>query len=134
YVAPEVGRAEYRGDFVDIWSCGVLLFVMLVGNTPWDEPTNNSYEFCEYVEHNGKLDTDLWANVPTAARSLLRGMMKINPEERFTIEDIRRHPWFTRPNPYLAADGLCTNSLSLATTLLEKLHVSFGVEPLSSQM
>lgn len=52
--------------------------------------------------------------------------MKINPEERFTIDDIRRHPWFSRPNPYLAETGLCANPLILATSLLENLHVSFG--------
>lgn len=57
--------------------------------------------------------------------------MKINPEERFSIDDIRRHPWFLRPNPYLSETGLCSNPLYLATSLLENLHVSFGNGPLS---
>ncbi|RPA85452.1 serine/threonine-protein kinase Chk1 [Ascobolus immersus RN42] len=128
YVAPEVTGRHYRSDISDIWSCGVVLFVLLAGNTPWDEPTRESYEFSVYLENDGRVNTDLWANLPMQALSLLRGMMKISPNDRFSLDDIRRHPWFTRPNPYLSSTGQLTSTLSLnlATRLMENLHVSFG--------
>ena len=65
YIAPEIisGRRSRRLDVLDtgyaanvsdIWSCGVVLFVLLVGNTPWDEPTRCSDEFREYVDTGGR--------------------------------------------------------------------------------
>ncbi|KAI9730703.1 MAG: Chk1 protein kinase [Cirrosporium novae-zelandiae] len=141
YIAPEViaGSADkqrrkagtgYAADLVDIWSCGVILFVLLVGNTPWDEPTNQSYEFTEYIRSNGRPKGDeLWEKLPADALSLLRGMMKVDVDARFSLEDVRRHPWFTRKNRYLSDDGRLTDPISLATTMFESLRVSLDKEP-----
>ncbi|KAI9837119.1 MAG: hypothetical protein M1819_000770 [Sarea resinae] len=136
YIAPEVvtcgsisrreGRGGYAGDMADIWSCGVVLFVLLVGNTPWDQPTQSSAEFDEYVRTNGRTSDEMWQRLPNATLSLLRGMMKIDPETRFTLEDVRRHPWFTRPNAYLDRDGRVSNRISLATKMLESLRIDFN--------
>ncbi|KLJ11286.1 serine/threonine-protein kinase Chk1 [Blastomyces silverae] len=140
YIAPEVvkcssrGKSKgdgYRADVVDIWSCGVVLFVLLVGNTPWDSPTDESYEFVEYVKTNSKPTDELWERLPAAALSLLRGMMKIDTANRFTMDDIRRHPWFTRENPYMSADNRLSNPINLATTMFESLHIDFNRDPLS---
>lgn len=139
YMAPEVVPKEgftgtktepYEANVADIWSCGIVLFVLLVGNTPWDEPTRNSYEFNEYIEH-GPVD-ELWAKVPAVALSLLRGMLKSAPEERFTLEDVRRHPWFTRRNPHLASNGRAANPVGLATQMLESLRIDFNADPMAS--
>ncbi|ODH47975.1 CAMK/CAMKL/CHK1 protein kinase [Paracoccidioides brasiliensis] len=140
YIAPEVikcssrGKSKgggYRADLVDIWSCGVVLFVLLVGNTPWDSPTDESYEFVEYVQTNSKPSDVLWERLPTAVLSLLRGMMKIDSTSRFSMEDVRRHPWFTRQNPYLSPDSKLANPLNLATTMFESLHIDLNRDPLS---
>lgn len=55
---------DYRGDLLDIWSCGVVLFVLLAGNTPWDEPSNLSYEFIQYKKHKGRVQDELWSHLP----------------------------------------------------------------------
>lgn len=142
YMAPEVvpkegfgssntntKTAPYEGDAVDVWSCGIVLFVLLVGNTPWDEPTVASYEFDDYVR-NGPQPTDgLWAAVPTQALSLLKGMLKVNPRERFNLEDVRRHPWFTQRNIHLSSDGRAANPVVLATQMLESLRIDFSQDP-----
>jgi serine/threonine-protein kinase Chk1 len=52
-------------------------------------------------------------------------MMRLDQETRFTLSDIRRHPWFTRPNPYMDANGLCADSLNLAAKLMENLRIDF---------
>ena len=141
YVAPEVltGKRSkggstlesgYAPDSADIWSCGIVLFVLFVGNTPWDEPTRRSPEFSEYVEHEGRWTSDeLWQGVPSDALSLLRGLLKLDARSRFTLDEVRKHPWFTRPNPLLSPTGTATNPLGLATKLLEALRVDFDTDP-----
>ena len=143
YTAPEVVNCDsglakkldqgYQGDYVDIWSCGVVLFVLLVGNTPWDEPLDRSYEFDQYVKTNGRPDDELWHNLPAETLSLLRGMMRVNPKERFSLAEIRRHPWFTRDNKYLSSDGKIENPIALATQMFESMKIDFTQDPMVSQ-
>ncbi len=145
YVAPEIldcGRGTqgqsrgpgYAADQADIWSCGVVLFVLLVGNTPWEEPTLNSEDFEDYARNKGRSMNDLWQQVPHNTLSLLRGMMKIDPQTRFTLNDVRTHPWFTRNNPFLSASGTIASPLSVATKMLESLRIDFSQEPPLSQL
>lgn len=143
YIAPEViscsnknhttgSVSGYRPDLVDIWSCGIVLFVLLAGNTPWDSPTENSYEFHEYVATNARTTDELWQTLPPATLSLLRGMLNINPANRFSFEDVRRHPWYTRQNKHLLPDGKLSDPINLATSMFESLHIDFSHDPLLS--
>ncbi|GES61123.1 serine/threonine protein kinase [Aspergillus terreus] len=143
YIAPEVISCSsknqvkgsgYRPDLVDIWSCGIVLFVLLAGNTPWDSPTENSYEFHEYVATNARTTDELWQKLPVATLSLLRGMLNIDPNNRFSLEDVRRHPWYTRQNRFLSPDGRLRDSINLATTMFESLHIDFSQDPLSRRI
>lgn len=140
YVAPEVlvcsnkdkkaqGLSKYCAELVDIWSSGVILFVLLVGNTPWDEPTMGSWEFQEYVRTNGRSTDALWGRIPADALSLLRGMMSIDAKKRFSFARIRQHPWYTRRNPLLTPDGKILDEVSLATKLLEGLRIDLTMAP-----
>ena len=143
YTAPEVVSCDarlaknfdhgYYGDFVDIWSCGVVLFVLLVGNTPWDEPLDRSYEFDQYVKTNGRPDDELWHNLPNDTLSLLRGIMRVNPSERLSLAKIRQHPWYTRPNKYLSSQGRLQNPVALATDMFESMKIDFSQDPTPSQ-
>lgn len=136
YIAPEViscssrgennKRPGYRPDVVDIWSCGIVLFVLLAGNTPWDSPTDTSAEFDEYVRTNARTSDELWQELPTATLSLLRGMLNVDPASRFSLEDVRRHPWYTRRNKYLASDGKLRDPINLATSMFESLHIDLS--------
>ncbi|KAI9706300.1 MAG: Chk1 protein kinase [Bogoriella megaspora] len=145
YIAPEIlhvaakktrdgAKVGYEANLTDVWSCGIVLFVLLVGNTPWDEPTRQSYEFNEYVETQGRPEGDeLWDRIPAEPLSLLHGILKINPQDRWDLEKIRKHPWFTRHNPYLTSQGKTSDQLGLATKMLESLHIDFNANPMASQ-
>lgn len=145
YIAPEVITCSSRGtqktvkgpgyfaNLADIWSCGVVLFVLLVGNTPWDEPTSASWEFEEYLGKQGRSTDDLWQRLPASVLSLLRGMMNVDPKRRFNFNLIKSHPWYTRKNPLLTPDGKMTDPLSLATQMLEGLRIDFSQQPSASQ-
>ena len=143
YTAPEVLSCDskhmkkveqgYSGDLVDIWSCGVVLFVLLAGNTPWDEPLDRSYEFHEYLKTNGRPDDELWHKLPPDTLSLLRGMMRVDAKDRFSLAEIRRHPWFTRQNQYLGSDGKLENPIGVATQMFESMKIDFSQDPMASQ-
>jgi serine/threonine-protein kinase Chk1 len=145
YIAPEVITCSkstqvrgtkalgYAANMVDIWSCGVVLFVLLVGNTPWDEPTTSSWEYDEYTRSNGRSTDDLWQKLPSSVLSLLRGMMNIDTKKRFNFEYIKRHPWYTRKNPLLTPEGKMTDPIGLATQMLENLKIDFSQKPSASQ-
>ncbi|ROT42298.1 serine/threonine-protein kinase chk1 [Sodiomyces alkalinus F11] len=147
YIAPEIlacGRvdkkssgttARYAPELSDIWSCGVILFVLLVGNTPWDEPSSTSWEYQEYLRTNGRSTDALWGRIPPQALSLLRGMMSVDTSKRFSFTQIRQHPWYTRHNSLTTTDGSgkIRDPLSLATKMLENLRIDFSQQPTPSQ-
>lgn len=150
YIAPEVIASKrppsrglvkikpegYDADLVDIWSCGVVLFVLLVGNTPWDEPTRASWEFQQYEEGNAGTEDDLWSRLPYDVSSLLRGMICIDKDKRLSMAGIRRHPWFTRQNPLLPTKENEKMSqevrLQIATQMLELMHIPEKPSDISS--
>lgn len=140
YIAPEVLRcasgdksSKYRADLVDIWSCGAILFVLLVGNTPWEEPSDSKWEWREYIRTHGRSTDELWERIPPEALSLLRGMMNIDMDKRFSFTQIRQHPWYTRHNTLLTADGKVLDPIQLATQMLANLRIDLTQEPIASQ-
>ncbi|KIM98008.1 hypothetical protein OIDMADRAFT_182363 [Oidiodendron maius Zn] len=145
YIAPEVITCSknpqnknskapgYAANLVDIWSCGVVLFVLLVGNTPWDEPTSSSWEFQEFSRTAGRSTDDLWQKLPASVLSLLRGMLNVETHNRYNFERIKLHPWYTRKNPLLTQDGKMADPLGMAAQMLENLHIDFSQQPAASQ-
>ncbi|KAJ3516678.1 hypothetical protein NMY22_g14148 [Coprinellus aureogranulatus] len=119
YVAPELAReGVYEAEPVDVWGCGVILFTMLVGNTPWDEPTMHSSEFVSYV--NGTIFTHHpWCRLSSTALDLLRGMMTPNPKHRLTLSEVQGHEWCLRPSQLNRA-----SPLELADRLTQELRES----------
>jgi len=140
YMAPEIVQSAgkepgYEPNVADIWSCAVVLFVLLVGNTPWDEPTSRSFEFKDFVSLGGRgnLEEDeLWARIPPGVLSLIHGMLKLDTKKRLSLNDIRIHPWFTQQNHHLNNSGQAADPIKLATQMMENLRVDFNV-PTPSQ-
>ncbi|KAF9434788.1 Chk1 protein kinase [Entomortierella beljakovae] len=76
YVAPEVLEEEYSGDAVDVWSCGIILYVMMVGDTAWELPSSESEDFRLFEASNGNpksnpLMKDGLVNDPVQLASML---------------------------------------------------------------
>ncbi|KAL1139614.1 hypothetical protein AAG570_006596, partial [Ranatra chinensis] len=91
YACPEVIRGEkYDGRRADVWSCGVILYALLVGALPFDD--DNLRQLLEKVKR-GIFHIPHF--VPPDCQNLLRGMIEVNPEKRLTLADINRHPWVT---------------------------------------
>ncbi len=122
----KAGSSGYRPDRVDVWSCGIVLFVLLVGNTPWEVPTTECDEYREYLRTGGRSAGELWQYVPADAASLVRGMLRVDPDTRWMWEEVKYHPWVTRSNPYISHDGKMKSGVLLATRMLENLKIDFN--------
>ncbi|KAF9946132.1 Chk1 protein kinase [Modicella reniformis] len=119
YVAPEVLEEDYSGDAVDVWSSGIILFVMMIGN---------SDEFRLYHESNGNPQHDPWDRLQGPVRSLILGMLRINASKRYTIKHILRDEWYRRPN-ILMTDGHVNNPALLALKLMENVNDTTTCSP-----
>ncbi|CAF2741843.1 unnamed protein product [Rotaria sp. Silwood2] len=92
YACPEVIKGEkYDGRKADVWSCGVILYALLVGALPFDD--DNLRQLLEKVK---KGIFHIPHFVPADCQQLLRGMVEVDPSKRLTLEDVSRHPWVTQ--------------------------------------
>ncbi|XP_052426072.1 serine/threonine-protein kinase BRSK2-like isoform X2 [Carassius gibelio] len=90
YACPEVIRGEkYDGRRADVWSCGVILFALLVGALPFDH--DNLRQLLEKVK-SGVFHMPHF--IPPDCQALLRAMIEVNPEKRVTLEAIQKHAWY----------------------------------------
>ncbi|ETN70175.1 hypothetical protein NECAME_04996 [Necator americanus] len=89
YACPEVIRGEkYDGRKADVWSCGVILYALLVGALPFDD--DNLRNLLEKVK-KGVFHIPHF--VPSDVQSLLRAMIEVDPAKRYSLADVFRHPW-----------------------------------------
>ncbi|XP_077913717.1 serine/threonine-protein kinase BRSK2 isoform X3 [Halichoerus grypus] len=90
YACPEVIRGEkYDGRKADVWSCGVILFALLVGALPFDD--DNLRQLLEKVKR-GVFHMPHF--IPPDCQSLLRGMIEVDAARRLTLEHIQKHIWY----------------------------------------
>jgi len=92
YMAPEVWSGKY-GTRVDVWSVGVILYMMLVGSLPFDAELQNLAIAQELLDR--ALNDDSLLKRPPEVIHLLEGCLALNPRERFSAIGARRHPWFS---------------------------------------
>lgn len=83
-----IAGRPYNGLEVDIWSSGIILYAMLCGYLPFEDPDSDKlykkivkcqYTFPSYISADGK--------------DLISKILNTNPRDRYKLQDIRKHPW-----------------------------------------
>ncbi|XP_058484980.1 serine/threonine-protein kinase BRSK2-like isoform X10 [Solea solea] len=127
YACPEVIRGEkYDGRKADAWSCGVILFALLVGALPFDD--DNLRNLLEKV----KLGVFHMPHfIPPDCQNLLRGMIEVDASKRLTLEQIQKHTWYLagknepepeQPVPRKVAIRMLASVEEIDPDVLESMH------------
>ena len=92
YIAPEVIKNNYD-ESCDLWSIGVIMYIMLIGNPPFFGDDDDSILLNVAI---GKFDTtsEDFQNLSNNAKDLIKQLLKFNPSERITARNALKHPWF----------------------------------------
>jgi len=101
YIAPEVlSRKQYAGEIADVWSCGVTLYVMLVGAYPFED-AKDPRNFRKTIQKIMSVDYAFPKNLPLSREcfDLVGRIFVANPSKRISLGEIKRHPWFMKNLP-----------------------------------
>jgi 5'-AMP-activated protein kinase, catalytic alpha subunit len=121
YAAPEmIASKKYQGVMVDIWSSGIILYAMICGYLPFEDPDNTVLY---------KKITDGKFTIPNyisdSAKDLLKKILTTDPSKRYNINMIKSHAWYNLINPsYNTNEGLLINLhvIPIDETLVSKME------------
>eukprot|EP00475_Leptophrys_vorax_P013430 TRINITY_DN19838_c0_g1_i3.p2 TRINITY_DN19838_c0_g1~~TRINITY_DN19838_c0_g1_i3.p2 ORF type:complete len:360 (+),score=107.61 TRINITY_DN19838_c0_g1_i3:79-1080(+) len=92
YVAPEILKNEKYGPEVDLWSIGVILYILLCGFPPfYDETAAGLYEQIKKGDYD--FPSPYWDTISDEAKNLVTRLLTVNPKERCTYTELLEHPW-----------------------------------------
>lgn len=111
YVAPEILSGKPYGLQADIWSLGVIFYILLCGYPPFqDDDQRALFEKIKGAKYD--FDDEVWAHVSSDAKDLVSRILVADPGRRFKADDILRHPWIT-------ADASAISDVALAGTVAQ---------------
>lgn len=95
YVAPEVLKNIPHDHRVDLWSVGIVIFVLLVGYPPFMEENQNVL-FQKIRNGEWSFLPEDWKHISDDAKDLIKGLLVVDPKERMNVDEALRHPWITQ--------------------------------------
>ncbi|EEB06637.1 CAMK/CAMKL/CHK1 protein kinase Chk1 [Schizosaccharomyces japonicus yFS275] len=132
YAAPEI-LGQYDGAKVDVWSCGIILFALLLGTTPWDAAYDNSEEYVFFRDCNERPSYHPWNQLSPGAYSLIMGMLRHNPQKRYSVQRVLQHPWLHTNISFRSSSGACSDPIALASRLMLKLRIDLNVSAIPTE-
>lgn len=94
YVAPEVLRRKPYGKAVDVWSIGVIAYILLCGYPPFYHE-NDSELFKQIMKGEYEFDSPYWDNISDSAKGFIRHLMDLDPRKRYSCRDAIQHAWIS---------------------------------------
>ncbi|XP_026874225.1 calcium/calmodulin-dependent serine protein kinase b isoform X4 [Electrophorus electricus] len=98
FMAPEVVKREPYGKPVDVWGCGVILFILLSGCLPFYGTKERLFE--GIIKGRYKMTPRQWSHISESAKDLVRRMLMLDPAERITVYEALNHPWLKERDRY----------------------------------
>ncbi|XP_042619899.1 peripheral plasma membrane protein CASK isoform X2 [Cyprinus carpio] len=98
FMAPEVVKRDPYGKPVDVWGCGVILFILLSGCLPFYGTKERLFE--AIIKGKYKMNPRLWGQISESAKDLVRRMLMLDPAERITVYEALNHPWLKERDRY----------------------------------
>ncbi|XP_076231515.1 calcium/calmodulin-dependent protein kinase I isoform X3 [Calliopsis andreniformis] len=116
YVAPEVLAQKPYGKAVDVWSIGVISYILLCGYPPfYDE--NDANLFAQILKGEFEFDSPYWDDISDSAKDFIHKLMCVNVEERYTCKQALAHPWIS---------GNAASNKNIHGTVSEQLRKNFA--------
>ncbi|XP_011640496.1 calcium/calmodulin-dependent protein kinase type 1 isoform X1 [Pogonomyrmex barbatus] len=116
YVAPEVLAQKPYGKAVDVWSIGVISYILLCGYPPfYDE--NDANLFAQILRGEFEFDSPYWDDISASAKDFIGKLMCVNVEERYTCKQALAHPWIS---------GNAASNKNIHGTVSEQLKKNFA--------
>ena len=126
YAAPEMIKGiEYRGINTDIWSSGIILYLMLCKSFPFNDK-NNSKLYQKILAGKFSLPN----NLSNEAKDIITNLLKVNPQERIKLNEIKNHPWFNlinKNNNYFKGIDINKTILPIDEEIIKEMK-KFGIE------
>jgi len=92
YVAPEVLRQKGYGKEIDMWSVGVITYILLCGYPPfYDEDQASLFE--TIIRGKFEFHAEYWGGISESAKDLIRKLLTVDPKKRLTAKEALQHPW-----------------------------------------
>uniref|UniRef100_A0A3B3C0Y8 Serine/threonine-protein kinase DCLK2 n=1 Tax=Oryzias melastigma TaxID=30732 RepID=A0A3B3C0Y8_ORYME len=120
YVAPEIISETGYGLKVDIWAAGVITYILLCGFPPFRGSEDQEALFDQILMGQLEFPFPYWDNVSETAKELIRSMLEVEVDQRYTALQVLEHPWVTN-------EGLCENEHQLSVAGKIKKH--FNTNP-----
>ncbi|XP_062412385.1 calcium/calmodulin-dependent protein kinase type IV [Sardina pilchardus] len=93
YCAPEILRGNAYGPEVDMWSVGVILYILLCGFEPFFDPRGDQYMYSRILNCDYEFVSPWWDEVSLNAKDLVGKLIVQDPHKRLTVEQALQHPW-----------------------------------------
>jgi p90 ribosomal S6 kinase len=140
FVAPEVLKKQGYDAAADLWSLGVLLYSMLVGQTPFPHgSSDNPQKILSHIGEGKFAKTGNWKSLSSAARDLIERMLHVDPHKRLNAAQVLQHPWIqgrsTLPEKKLAfKDAHIKGQLESMFAAMNSPQVIEPLEPVTKSL
>ena len=111
YVAPEVLTMQGYGKEADLWSVGVIMFLLLCGKLPFDGDDHNEI-IRSTIQAELKVNSTVWNKLADDAKNLMMGLLNKNPKERTSARDALKHPFILHNAPHVRRNAHSADKMS----------------------
>ena len=96
FVAPEVLQGKPYDKSVDLWSIGIITFLLLCGYLPFDDKHSEREIARQTIQDPVPFESKIWSKYSSEAKNFVEGLLQKKPEKRLSIKEILEHPWIKK--------------------------------------